>query len=477
MMGMRTRKGLLLLGMLVGCGGGSQQMSTTDVPTAPPGVPAVARGGSYFGFTEQFNRYYTDPSWAPTKTVYVSATGTGDGNSYGSPAPVAATLAVTLPGTKVIFEKGSYPSACYEIADNGGSYDEPIVLYGERNGDGSLGVTISCCSTGRLSCFNLEAADYVAIDGFEVVGGKYGVRTVGADYAATLHQKGTAVLNCVGHDQTNDPFFSGQSDWAVWEKNVGYNAGTSDGHGMYLSNGSDWNIVRGNELYNNHSSDFQINADPLSTCNAPDTPDPDCDAVAGTPGDGGKGASDFMLVDGNYFHDGLAQGANFTSVRHSLVRNNIFAIYARHGTSFWQETANPALGSSDNIIEHNLWVSNNSNQMLQFIVNSDRNAVKNNLLIGTVPSAVWMQTDATVGNNVYDGNFYAQGSFDGRSGPTATETVRADFSTAWFVSFPTDWRPAAGAPWVGLGQVLPETPFDRAGTTRQSPTNLGPWGP
>ncbi len=55
--------------------------------------------------------------------------------------------------------------------------------------------------------------DYVAIDGFELVGGNYGVRAVGLGYPADEHQRSIAVLNTAGHGQNNDPFFTGQSDW------------------------------------------------------------------------------------------------------------------------------------------------------------------------------------------------------------------------------------------------------------------------
>ncbi len=219
---------------------------------------------------------------------------------------------------------------------------------------------MTCCSSGRQTCFNLEGADYVAVDGFELIGGRYGVRAIGAGYAASEHSRGIAVIDCKGHDQDRDPFFSGQADWAVWERNVAYGAKAGDGHGIYLSNGGDWNIVRYNETYGNVSSDFQINADPDSTCKEVGIPfnDPRCDAYAGT-GEGGQGASDYFLVDSNYFHHGAAtgSGANFTSVRRSVIRNNIFGFYPRHGVSFWQETDNPKLGSSDNKILHNLFIT------------------------------------------------------------------------------------------------------------------------
>lgn len=70
-----------------------------------------------------------------------------------------------------------------------------------------------------------------------------------------------------------------------------YKSGIVDGHGIYLSNGSDWNIARYNETYNTVSSDFQINAGPNSTCldDGVALDDPECDAAAGSSQRGGRG--------------------------------------------------------------------------------------------------------------------------------------------------------------------------------------------
>ena len=217
-----------------------------------------------------------------------------------------AAIEAARPGTQINFLRGKYQGASSSPKQNSGTYDEPIVLYAERNEDKSLGVAMTCCNSGRQTCFNLEGADYVAVDGFELIGGRYGVRAIGAGYAASQHSRGIAVIDCKAHDQDRDPFFSGQADWAVWERNVAFGAKAGDGHGIYLSNGGDWNIVRYNETYGNVSSDFQINADPDSTCKEVGIPfnDPRCDAYAGT-GEGGQGASDYFLVDSNYFHHGV----------------------------------------------------------------------------------------------------------------------------------------------------------------------------
>ncbi len=463
--------------------GGSVGMPTAGVPPVrAASEPAVGRGEMVWGTTEKYNRYYTQKAWAPAKTVYVSPTGMDNGSSPSLPASVASGLSQATAGTKVIFQAGTY-NGCFQIDDMGsGTYDAPVVLYGERDMVGTLLVKINCCNTGRRTCLNLEAADYVAVDGFELIGGDYGVRAVGSDYPAANHQKGIAVLNCDGHDQNKDPFFTGQSDWYVVEKNKAHSAGAGDGHGIYLSNGSDYNIARLNQLWSNHSADFQINADPASTCEGVSVAftDPKCDgdAAAGL----GQGASDYMLVEGNFFHHGDAQGANFTSVRKSVVRNNIFAFYARHGVSFWQETSNPKLGSSDNLVMHNLFVTDQANrQAVQFIVDSTRNIFKNNVLVGTVANALLMEVDASVSANVYANNFYAGGRIEGRMAG-ASETVSATFNPNWFASFPvmlsrdpTSYFPVGSAPFKNAGPLLPDALLDRVGNERVAPVDLGPF--
>jgi hypothetical protein len=481
-------------------GGGPAAGTGSGLPPGTPTQPAVARGGSYLGFGEKFNRYYTDRTWQPSTTVYVSPDGSGSGASRQDPASVDSAISRAIPGTRIFFIQGTY-SGCYELDSSGsGTYDSPIVLYGEPGPNGLPGVTINCCNTGRQTCINLEAADYVAVDGFELVGGYYGVRAVGAGLASNQHQKGVAVLNCVGHDQNRDPFFTGQSDWYVLEHSVGHDTGSGDGHGIYLSNGSDWGIVRYNETYNTVSSDFQINADPIMCCQDESIAfdDPECDAVAGSSATGGRGVSDFMLVEGNFFHHSLAQGPNFTSVRNSVVRNNIIALPARHGVSFWQETDNPRLGSSHNLIAHNLMVTSVDNRQAVGITNnSSDNRIENNVVVavtvsgstvGPNASGELLTTDTTtVGANTFAHNAWIAGFFASEDAanpysPNASELRLSTFTASWFQSFPTSlghdpavFKPGPSAPWLDQGDLLSDVPTDREGRSRTAPVDLGPY--
>ena len=131
-------------------------------------------------------------------------------------------------------------------------------------------------------------------------------------------------------------------------------------------------------------------------------------------------------------------------MRRSVVRNNIFGFYnARHGVSFWQETDNPKLGSSDNKIVHNLFITT-ARHGVKFENNSTRNEFVNNVLLGvringgTVtanPSALLMEVDDTVRENVYRSNLYVSGQVEGRQ-PNSQETTRPTSRRPGSPSFP-----------------------------------------
>ena len=455
---------------------------------APRVAPAVKRGARFFGFAEQFNRYYTETGWRQTATIFAGPNGGGDGKSRTAPATLADAVQAARPGTMIYVLSGAYKGGIEFTKEMSGTYDAPIVLYAEHKEDGSRGVTVDCAVGNRQTCFNFEDGNYIAVDGFELAGGNYGVRAVGLGLESRKHSRGIAVLNMKGQGQMRDPFKTAQSDWMVLENNHGSNAKKGDGHGIYISGGSDWGIVRLNETHSNESSDLQINADPASSCKDVGIPynDPRCDAYAGS-GDGGQGASDYFLVEGNYCHRSEV-GPNFTSLRRSMIRNNIFGPQNRHNATFWQETDNPKLGSTENRILNNLFITT-KRHAIKFENNSGRNIFSGNIVLGVSidgnkvtanPAALLMETDATSADNVYQSNVYISGMFEGRT-PVPAEIVLREFSQAWFKDFPTTPRdaangftPGAGAPFLDKGKLSPEAPTDMNGMPRRDPSDFGP---
>ena len=171
-----------------------------------------------------------------------------------------------------------------------------------------------------------------------------------------------------------------------------------------------------------------------------------------------------------------------------MIRNNIFGAQARHNASFWQETDNPKLGSTENRILNNLFITT-KRHAIKFENNSGRNIFFGNIVLGVSidgikvtanPAALLMETDATSADNVYQSNVYISGMFEGRT-PAPGEIVVREFSQAWFKAFPTTPRdaangftPALGAPFLDKDKLSPEVPADMNGTPRRDPSDLGP---
>ena len=92
-----------------------------------------------------------------------------------------------------------------------------------------------------------------------------------------------------------------------------------------------------------------------------------------------------------------------------------------------------------------------------------------------------MEVDTTVGANTYTHNAYFNCTLSGRT-PGATELNQATFNMAWFQNWPAaithtaaDFAPAAGAPFLNQGALLPAVLLDRTGAARTAPTDLGPF--
>ena len=343
---------------------------------------------------------------------------------------------------------------------------------------------MTCCSSGRQTCFNFEDADYIAVDGFELIGGKYGVRAVGGGYAASAALARHRGARLQGPRPGPDPFFSGavRLGRVGAQRRLRREEGRRPRH-LSLSNGSDWNIVRFNETYGNVVERFpdqrrsglhlrRTRASPSTTRAA--TPMPARAKAA-------RARATTSSSTPTTSTTASANGPNFTSVRRSVVRNNIFGPQARHNVSFWQETDNPKLGSSDNKILHNLFVTTGRHGV-KFENNSTRNEFANNVILGVQvdgdgkvtanPSALLMEVDGTVGDNVYRSNLYVSGKIEGRA-PNGEETALADFPPSWFANFPAalnhdpnDFTPTAEAPFLGKGTLSPDAPTDRNGVAR-----------
>jgi len=130
--------------------------------------PAVMRGGTYEGFPERFNRRYTEPTYQPLATIYISPNGGGDGTSRATPTTADVAVGQLAPGTEVVFLDGDYPDFCIDLDSIGGTYDDPIIF----SADNPHQAILHCCGNGRQTCINVEAQNYVAVVGLNLQGGR-----------------------------------------------------------------------------------------------------------------------------------------------------------------------------------------------------------------------------------------------------------------------------------------------------------------
>ena len=89
------------------------------------------------------------------------------------------------------------------------------------------------------------------------------------------------------------------------------------------------------------------------------------------------------------------------------------------------------------------------------------------------PSALLMEVDGTVGENVYRSNLYVSGKIEGRT-PNGNETAVADFAPDWFAKFPAALEPRSerlqadreGSLSREEACAFPGAPTDRNGAAR-----------
>ena len=273
---------------------------------------------------------------------------------------VPAAIAAARPGTQIHFLRGNY-QGCFEFSKDEQRHLRRAgrALRRAQSEPVASASSMTCCSSGRQTCFNLEGADYVAVDGFELIGGRYGVRAVGAGYAASQHSRGIAVLNSNGHDQDRDPFFSGQADWAVWEGNVATarkRATATASTSATAATGTSSASTRPTRMSPATSRSTPIPPPPARRSASRST------TRAATPMPAPAKAARARATTSSSTRTTSTTARTARAELHERAPQRRPQQHFRlpePGTTcrFWQETDNPRLGSSENRIVHNLFIT------------------------------------------------------------------------------------------------------------------------
>lgn len=236
-------------------------------------------------------------------TYYIATTG-NDANPGTASQPwrtisYAATKVVA--GDIVLIHPGIYNGGI--VVSTSGRAAAPIVF--RANGAG----VIVEGSGGTRDAFFITAADHVIVEGLTIRrANRAGLRISFSD--------SVFVRNCTFADNGRWGVFTDFSDYTLVENCETY--GAVDEHGIYISNSSDYPIIRNNLIHHNHANGIHLNGD-LSQ--------------------GGDGIISHGLIESNIIYEngvGGGSGINMDGVTDTIVRNNL--LYDNHasGISVYQ---------------------------------------------------------------------------------------------------------------------------------------------
>ncbi|HSD84488.1 MAG TPA: right-handed parallel beta-helix repeat-containing protein [Anaerolineae bacterium] len=242
--------------------------------------------------------------------------GSGSTTAYRT---IGGAAAAVTPGITVLIQPGTYAGGI--TVDTSGTSVAPITF--RANG---AGVVING-SGGERDAFFITWADYIVVEGLTIQNAtRAAVRIDNAHHVtvrnSTLANNGTWGL------------FTDFSDYTTVENSEAY--GSVDEHGIYISNSSDYPVIRGNRLHHNHNCGLHMNGDASM---------------------GGDGIISHALVENNVIYEnGLngGSGINLDGVTDSVVRNNLLYDNHANGISLYQ--IDGGSGSINNRVLHNTFI-------------------------------------------------------------------------------------------------------------------------
>jgi parallel beta-helix repeat protein len=265
-------------------------------------------------------------------TYYLSPSGS-DSNPGTSALPwktLAKAAAAVRAGDTVILRDGTYAGGVW--IETPGTSAQPIVFKAAGRGaiiDGSGAERDAICVSGYdlADPWWQGAPMYVQLEGLTIQNAtRAGVRISCAHYVSV---RGCRLV----HNGTWG-IFTDYSNHSLLEDNECSYSGEE--HGIYVSNSSDFPVIRGNRVHHNAASGIQINADPAM--------------------DDGDGVSTGAIVERNVIYEnGRLGGAaiNLASVRRSTIRNNLIYLNAAGGIACWADGNGPDWGC-----KHNKFINN-----------------------------------------------------------------------------------------------------------------------
>jgi len=354
-------------------------------------------------------------------------------------------------GDTVLVEDGSYLG--FDAFDKIGTAGAPITL--RATGTNAI-VTRTTDRSDNRDTIRLEDCEYFVVDGFRSFGGNRASLRVQGGHHVTIR-------NCVFGNNTTWGLFTGFSDDLLIENNECF--GSTNEHGIYVSNSGDRPVLRGNRCFNNGGAGIQLNAD-----------------VNIQPGDG---IITGALLENNVIYNNGTRGGgafNFDGVQDSLVRNNLLFNNHASGMIFFQ--IDGAEGPRGNRVYHNtIDMPADGRWALNFLQTTGTNWVRNNILLTrhSFRGGLRMGDATDVANTDSDYNVLTRITPDDNAVLTLAQwqaqgrephSISATHAAVLVDDAAANYHLKPGSPAVDSGQVLSGIPIDLEGMNR--PFGAGP---
>jgi len=203
---------------------------------------------------------------------------------------------------------------------------------------------------------NLEGADYITIEGFQV---QNTAGTISRAGIRSVTNTGVILRGNVCDSNGRWGIFTGFSEQIVIENNETSRSGLE--HGIYHSNSADNPVIRGNRSWGNRGCGIHMNGDKSM---------------------GGDGVISGALVEGNIIYDnGRAGGSgiNGDAIQRSVIRNNL--IYNNHASGISLYRIDGGAGASKNLVINNtILMADDARWCINIQGGSTGNVLRNNVL-------------------------------------------------------------------------------------------------
>jgi parallel beta-helix repeat protein len=287
------------------------------------------------------------------RTFYVSPTGNdqnpGNENLPWKTFQHAADL--VDPGDVIIIMPGTYGKGMK--LSKSGTADLPIKF----KGNDVSKVIIDASADNERDCVFMENCQYIFLENITIQNaGRAGLRL---SYSHHITIKNCRLLN-----NTKWGIFTDFSDYTTIQDCEA--SGSREEHGIYISNSSDFALIKRNRCGNNAASGIQINADPSM---------------------GGDGISSGCTIDSNLCYENGSLGGsaiNLASMRDSVISNNVVYNNYAGGIAAWDDGQGDSWGSKNlQIINNTIYFRPGQGRWCISLKNGTVNGtIKNNLLFG-----------------------------------------------------------------------------------------------